>query len=108
EKPVLFTRLPGATYYWQDIGFRGLTGSVIKNCVFEYGGKSNNSGILKITTEADLTLENVIIRNSYNYGVTIDELGNTYRLTHSNVTFDNNYKGNVLMYRSGQVLTQLP
>jgi hypothetical protein len=108
EKPVTFTRLPGTTSYWGTVYFRGLIGSRIENCIFEYGGNHNDRGMIDIASESDLTLTNVVIRNSYNYGVRIDEWGGNYRLTHSNVTFANNYKGNVYMSRAGTVLTQLP
>jgi len=40
-----------------------------------------------------LTLNNVEVNNSYSYGAHIRGCG--YRLTHSNVTFNNNADGNV-------------
>jgi hypothetical protein len=107
EKPVTFTRLPGTTGYWGSVYFRGLIGSRIENCIFEYGGNHNDGGMIEIASESDLTLTNVVIRNSYNYGVRIDTWGNTYRLTHTNVTFSNNYKGNVYDFRNDQVYNSL-
>jgi hypothetical protein len=98
SKKVKFTRLPGTTQYWNSVFFRGLTGSVVNHCIFEYGGKSNDYGIIWIADNADLTLSNVEINNSYNYGVYLGFGGCNYRLQHSNVTFADNYKGNVHNY----------
>ena len=96
-KPVKFTRLPGTAQFWGSIVFDGLVGSVIKNAIFEYGGKSTYyNAIFVINNNTNLTLENVAFNNSNNYGVNIANNSCDYRLTHTNVTFANNYKGNVL------------
>ncbi len=107
EKKVKFTRLPGTSQYWNSVRFR-LPGSVINNCIFEYGGKSNDGGIIDIEESADLTLNNVEINNSYNYGARVDTWESRYRLTHSNVTFANNYKGSVYDFRNELVLPTFP
>ncbi|MDR2058440.1 MAG: right-handed parallel beta-helix repeat-containing protein, partial [Dysgonamonadaceae bacterium] len=91
EKPVLFTRLPGATGYWGTIYVRQLVGSSIKNCVFEYGGYDVD-GMMYLYN--GLSLENVTFRNSYSYGVRI-YAGFSGSITHSNVKFENNNGGNV-------------
>ena len=110
EKKIRFTRLPGAAYYWNHLNFRGLTGSVINHCIFEYGGRYDGTGIIEIASNADLTLNNVEINNSYNYGVRIVEVtpAITYHLVHSNVTFANNNTGNVFVYFSNEVLVHFP
>ena len=109
-KKVKFTRLPGTTQHWQSVYFNGLTGSEINHCIFEYGGKNENSEIILIADNADLTLNNVEINNSYNYGVRLGFGGCKYRLTHNNVTFKENYKGNVLntCVSPNEVLDELP
>ena len=90
-KKVKFTRLPGASDYWGRIEFDGLKGSVIKHCIFEYGGYDSAS-ILYLNSFTQLTLNNVEINNSNSYGVRL--LGE-YQFTHSNVTFSNNRLGNI-------------
>jgi hypothetical protein len=109
---VKFTRLPGTTQHWQSIYFNGLVESEINHCIFEYGGKDGDDGILYIYENANLTLNNVHISNSDSYGVTIVDWNDEYRLTHSNVTFgvspNQNYKGNVRMDTSEITQTDLP
>ncbi|MCL2597851.1 MAG: hypothetical protein FWD66_09425, partial [Paludibacter sp.] len=104
-KPVLFTRLPNSSYYWGKIYFRGLKGSVINNCVFEYGGCSGlySSCIIEFVESTELTLNNVELNNSDTYGVYVDDSCNGYILTHNNVTFHNNRLGNVCHPCSGGV-----
>ena len=91
EKKVKFTRLPSSSLNWGYINFTGLKESVINHCIFEYGG--NSGGILYLNSSSNLTLNNVAINNSQTYGVCLDC---DYILKHSNVTFSNNAKGNVL------------
>ena len=96
ENKVKFTRLPGTTQYWSTICFKGLIGSEIKNCIFEYGGKRDGAaGMIELFDNADLTLTNVEFNNSYNYGVILGTGGCNFRLVHNNVTFADNYLGNV-------------
>ena len=92
-KKVKFTRLPGSSLYWRTLNFTGLKGSVINHCIFEYGGGNSASSILYLNSTTDVTLNNVAINNSDTYGVLL--FANGYKLTHSNVTFSNNRKGNV-------------
>jgi len=90
SKKVKFTRLPDSGLYnWGTIGFDA-PGSVIKHCIFEYGGK--NDGILNVNSTSNLTLENVEINGSKWYGV---RLFSGYTLKYSNVTFKDNQGGNV-------------
>ena len=89
-KKVIFTRLPDSGLYnWGTITFDG-PGSVIKHCIFEYGGK--NDGILNLNDRSNLTLENVEINGSKWYGV---RLFSGFKLSHSNVTLKDNLEGNV-------------
>jgi hypothetical protein len=93
SKKVKITRLPGTSSYWGQIVFWGLKGSVINHCIFEYGGVPQSfSGILRFSSDTDLTLNNVEINNSETYGVYVSC---NYKLTHNNVTFSNNTLGNV-------------
>jgi hypothetical protein len=102
-KPVTVTRLPGTSYYWNQITYRTNAGHQLKNCIIEYGGNPNNRGMIELWDVTNLTMENVVVRNSYNYGI-LWNLQST-RVTHSNVTFDNNFKGNV--YYNGQIYDSL-
>jgi hypothetical protein len=97
SKKVKFTRLPdGGSYYWRSIAC-GLPGSVIKNCIFEYGGQNGTyDAIMMIDRNAELTLENVEINNSQNYGVHLRDCN--LRLIHTNVTFSGNGKAAVYDY----------
>jgi hypothetical protein len=97
SKKVTFTRMPGETYYWYGLYFlSGLQGSTLNHCILEYGGKnSSNSAIIGVANATDLTLNHVEIRNSETYGVHIFTNNCNYKITHSNVTFSNNYSGNV-------------
>jgi len=112
DKPVRITRLAGTSQYWGRIAFNGLTGSVINNCIFEYGGYSSDreDAMIRLDGYADLTMTNVQINNSHNYGMQIDDYGGAYRLAKTNVTFANNYKGNVWDTRTTpySVLPTLP
>jgi hypothetical protein len=109
SKKVKFTRLPGTSGYWNCIHFNGLKGSVINHCIFEYGGSSSEFGTLFLYSRTELTLNNVEINNSNNYGVYLFN-GPNYKLTHSNVTFSNNRLGNVYMdnWPNSGVLSHFP
>ena len=114
SKRVKITRLPNETnYYWGSITFGDLPGSVIKHCIFEYGGSWDVEGMLYITNGTNLTLENVEINNAKTYGVAFSQFP-TYVINHSNVTFKNNGLGNVSMYDDSKnvkkwvVLSNLP
>ena len=97
-KKVKITRLPNTSSYWGRVAFWGLKGSVVNNCIFEYGGHNSgvSSAILCINRYTDLTLNNVEINNADAYGVWILNCG--YKLTHKNVTFSNCGLGNVYDY----------
>jgi hypothetical protein len=109
DNKVLFTRLPGTTYYWYDVTFHGLKGSVVNHCIFEYGGRSQtDNGMIRLTRESDVTLNNVEARNAQTYGINLSSSG--FRLVHSNVTFSGNTLGNVWdrTVRPNVVRPQLP
>ena len=91
---VKFTRMNDTYYYWGGIEF-SLLGSVIKNCIFEYGGK--NYGTLYLYGNCNLTLENVAINNSITYGAELSSSygGCNHTINHSGVTFSNCKLGNV-------------
>jgi hypothetical protein len=92
---VRFTRLPdGGAYFWNRIAF-GAPGSIIKHCIFEYGGGgSQYVGALEIWSTANLTLENVAVNNAKYYGVYFHD-NSGWTVNHSNVTFSGNGLGNV-------------
>jgi hypothetical protein len=94
SKKVKITRLPGNTTYWGTINFTGLKGSVINHCIIEYGGRDGLIGMLCCSgyESAELTLNNVEIKNAETYGATVSCGA---KITHSNVTFSNCGLGNV-------------
>jgi hypothetical protein len=95
--PVTITRLPGATTYW-DCMILHSAGNIINNCILEYGGKYEY--MLNIAAHnAEVTMNNVIIRNSANKGIYLGNYGDVPNITQSNVTFANNQGCNVADYR---------
>ena len=105
DKKVKFTRLLGATEYWNGIYNNSQKESVIDHCVFEYGGK-NSGAMFTIRSSTNLKLNDVAFNNAQGYGVEIKDCDG-YQLTHTNVTFSNNERGNVLDC-NGDVLSELP
>jgi len=99
SKKVKITRLPSETnYFWGSIHFGDLPGSVIKHCIFEYGGSWDVEGMLYMTDKTQVTLENVEINNAKTYGAAFSQFPTNIIINHSNVTFKNNGLGNVSMY----------
>ena len=111
-KPVKFTRLPSSSNYWGGISFDGLKGSVLNNCILEYGGDISGAyhgNMIYITYGSQLTLNNVQLNNAQAYGVYINACAGEYALTHSNVTFSNNGDGNVDIWCGGDhLVSDLP
>ena len=108
DKKVKFTRMPGSSDYWNYISFySGLRGSVINNCIIEYGGNSSPTpGNILIADATELTLNNVELNNSLTHGAYIRHC--EYTLNHTNVTFSNNTEGNVWDDCCSQVLPEFP
>ncbi|MCL1849801.1 MAG: DUF5018 domain-containing protein [Bacteroidetes bacterium] len=103
-KKVTITRLPDATDYWNGIYLDKMKGCVITNCIVAYGGK-NSGAMINLGSSSEVTLRNVEIKNAEGYGIKFSNCD--YNLTHTNVTFANNGKGNVLDCH-GDVLNGLP
>jgi hypothetical protein len=97
---VTFTHLAGSTYYWQGFEFSDSYGNVIKNAVIEYGGSPNNDANIYAYYRSKISLENVAINNSYGVGFKFNNStgSDAAVVTHSNVTFNNNAGGNVMLY----------
>ena len=102
---VKFTHMPDTYYYWGVVEF-SLLGSVIKNCIFEYGGKFGT--MIRLNSNTNLTLENVAFNNSNTFGVLITGLDCNHIINHSGVTFSNNKSGNVKDDCRGGVFPGLP
>jgi len=111
-KPVKITRLPSSSNYWGGISFEGLKGSVLNNCILEYGGNISGAyhgNMIYITYGSQLTLNNVQLNNAQAYGVYINACAGEYVLTHSNVTFSGNGEGNVDIWCEGDhLVSDLP
>lgn len=104
DKQVKFTRLSGSSE-WNSVSKNKHNESVINHCIFEYGGK-NSDAMVTIWSTSKLTLNNVDFNNAQGYGIQIKDCEG-YQLTHTNVNFSNNGKGNVLDC-NGNVLEDLP
>ena len=100
-----FTRLPDMSYYWPSIKLYSDNGSSFTNCTFEYGGKENNYGIITISSNAEITLNNCTIKKTTQYGIRIQYAG--YKVKSTNLKFSDCAKGNVLYVPTGAVLTTL-
>ena len=91
-RKVRLTRMPSSDpHNWAYITFG--VGSVVKHCIFEYGGKTG-WGIIGIIDGTNLTLENVEINNSDTYGAGTGANNCNWIINHTNVTFSNNKLGN--------------
>ena len=100
-KKVKITRLPGATYYWSHIDTGGetggLSGSVIKHCIFEYGGLYSFMGVIFVTGGTNITFENVEFKNSKTYDAVVPTNNCDYNINHSNITYSRS-SANVYLY----------
>jgi len=113
DEPVLFTRLPGASYYWHGSNGGGIrfyqdVNHIFKYCIFEYGGANeDDGGILDFASGSSATLENVTIRHARTYGIWLDAANISVK--HKNVKFEDCPSGNVfLRANGGRILTALP
>jgi hypothetical protein len=108
-KPVKFTRLPNMGYYWKYIELSTENGSSFTNCIFEYGAKDTNDGMVYVSSGAEFTFTDCKFQNTNNYGVNIysskASLGGTVK--GSGNTFSNCTAGNVRLY-NGQTSPTLP
>jgi len=104
-KNVKFTRLPDMGYYWPSMMLYSDNGSSFNNCTFEYGGKENNYGIISISSNAEIVLNNCTIKNTNQYGIRIQYAG--YKVKSTNLKFSDCAKGNVLYVPTGAILTTL-
>jgi hypothetical protein len=95
-KKVTITRLPGTTYHWGEIDAGFLPGSVIKHCIFEYGGLHEMYGVIFVTYETDITLENVEFKNSKHYDAVIQAAHCIYTINHNNIIYSRS-SGNVFV-----------
>jgi PKD repeat protein len=65
---ITFTK--SGAYNWKSILFqKAMPGTILNNCIIEYGGKSVMNGSVHIAYNDDVTITNNIIRNSDHYGL---------------------------------------
>ncbi|HNW81792.1 MAG TPA: DUF5018 domain-containing protein [bacterium] len=100
ENPVLLTKLPGETYYWEGIYVRSDIGNEINNATIEYAGNADDEGIFWISSDGAVTLNNVTISNSKNYCVAMSESSS---VDAENVVFEECASGNVYNYDTDSV-----
>jgi hypothetical protein len=97
---VTFTHLLGSTAYWQGFDFFDSHGNVLKNCLIEYGGNPNNDANIYADYRSSMSLENVELNHSKQYGFKFNNAIGTSdaaQVTAVNVTFSGNAGGNVLL-----------
>ncbi len=104
ERQILFTGVEKESGYWIGINFHSKLSNTLKNCIIEYAGNDFNEAIIYLEY-AKLNIEDCTLRNSMNYGV---YYGYDATITHSNVSFDNCGTGNVYLWDTDEVVTQLP
>jgi hypothetical protein len=96
---VVLTRLPNSTNYWMGLFFMDSKGNEIRNTIIEYGGKPNNDANIYAYYRSSMHLENVAINRSYKVGFKFNNStgSDAAVVTHSNVTFNDNAGGNVML-----------
>ncbi|MDR3266837.1 MAG: hypothetical protein LBT24_04610 [Tannerella sp.] len=106
---VTFTRLPNSNYYWQGFEFMDSHGNIFKNCLIEYGGNPNNDANIYAYYRSSISLENVALNNSRQYGFRFNNsTGSDAAVVAAiNVTFSGNAGGNVSL-PDGTVSNTLP
>ncbi len=87
---VTFTRVTDGAFHWQGLSILTDNGSELNNCIIEYGGEEYSN--LYIDYDAGVTLTNVEIKYSKNYGTW---LFNESHVTASSVTFTDCANGNI-------------
>lgn len=96
---VIFTRLPNSNYYWQGIEVFDSKGNIFKNCLIEYGGRANNDANIYAYYRSQMSLENVQLNNSNQYGFKFNNStgSDAAEVSAVNVTFSGNGSGAVLL-----------
>jgi hypothetical protein len=106
---VTFTHLPGSTYYWQGFEFFDSYGNVFKNAVIEYGGSPNNDANINAYYRSEVTLENVEIKNSKKYGVSMYyNNGSDESTVKGTAIFSGNIAGNIFDATTQTLMQVLP
>ena len=106
---VTFTHLPGSTYYWSGFEFFGSYGNVIKNAVIEYGGAPNNDANINAYFRSEVTLENVEIKHSKKFGVSMYyNNGGDASIVKGTATFSGNVDSDIWDYTTNTAMSNLP
>ena len=105
DKPVVFTRIPGETYFWEGINVHSNIGNSLTNCIVEYGGAEDDEGLIYVGYSGGITFENVKIQHSNNYGIV---LYSESKISSTNVIFDDCSRGNVYNMSDESVLDLIP
>ena len=107
---VIFTHLPGSTYYWSGFEFFGSYGNVIKNAVIEYGGAPNNDANINAYFRSEVTLENVEIKHSKKYGVQMyyDLASPDLSTVKGTATFSGNTGSDIWDFATNTLMSNLP
>ncbi|MDD3961326.1 MAG: hypothetical protein PHT77_05640 [Bacteroidales bacterium] len=105
DLPVILTRMPGETYFWGGIYVRSDIGTTLQHCHIDYAGRFDEEAAVWLGWDAGITLSDVEIAYSKNYGFAH---GEEYSITHSNVIFTDCTLENVYNYETGEVSDTLP
>jgi hypothetical protein len=92
---VTFTRPAGTSYYWDGIKIN-ILGSTFDYADLEYGGNTNNEGIIYVSAGLSCTLSNSSVKKSKDWGVVLSRSSsNPASISCTKVTFSDNADGNV-------------
>ncbi|MGE5480243.1 MAG: right-handed parallel beta-helix repeat-containing protein [Chloroflexota bacterium] len=101
---IRFASEAGMEGTWEGLFLETKLSNTVKNAIIEFGGYNEQYANLSVRN-GKVTLENVRIANSLNYGVIYND---NSTITHSGVTFENNSKGNVFNDSNDEVTETLP
>lgn len=92
DNPIVFTRPPDATYYWQGIIFRNNSNGDLQHCQFNYGGKANEYGydasLINNLGATQLTMEHCLFTNVQAQAISCSEIYTGDGVTINDVTIN--------------------
>lgn len=81
DSPIVFSRPPDATYFWQGINFRNNSHGDLQYCHFTYGGKANeygyNASLINNTGATQLSMQHCLISNVQAQAISCSEIGSS-------------------------------
>lgn len=79
DNPIIFTRPPDTSYYWQGIIFRNNSNGNLQHCQFSYGGKASEYGydtsLINNLGATQLNMANCLFTNVQAQAISCSEIG---------------------------------